>query len=404
MDYSETPTGSPHLLVFADDWGRHPSSCQHLIRQLLPKYAATWVNTIGTRAPRLDLVTLLRGVEKLRQWTAPKSEPQSLPENLNVLKPLMWPWLTRPMDRWINQRLLVRQLNRCIRSLDRPVIAITTLPIVAGLMGPLDVARWVYYCVDDFSQWPGLDQKAMEEMERAVIRQADVLVAASESLQTRLLAFRDDVALMTHGVDLDHWRQAGREPLSLEGLEPPYVVYWGLLDRRMDTAFLEHLSAALTKGTILLVGREQNSDPALSRLPRVRRIAAQRYEDLPALAAASSVLIMPYADLPVTRAMQPLKLLQYLATGKPVVVRDLPSTVSWGDCLDVARTAEEFTSAVIRRLQTGLPDGQRRSRERLSLESWESKAAFFEKLVLQSPAPVRAPHDEALRQRSLVRS
>ena len=24
------------LLVFADDWGRHPSSCQHLVRELLP--------------------------------------------------------------------------------------------------------------------------------------------------------------------------------------------------------------------------------------------------------------------------------------------------------------------------------------------------------------------------------
>ena len=36
------------FLVFADDWGRHPSSCQHLIRQLLARYPVLWVNTIGT--------------------------------------------------------------------------------------------------------------------------------------------------------------------------------------------------------------------------------------------------------------------------------------------------------------------------------------------------------------------
>jgi hypothetical protein len=35
---------------------------------------------------------------------------------------------------------------------------------------------------------------------------------------------------------------------------------------------------------------------------------------------------MPYADLAATRAMQPLKLKEYLATGRPVVVRDLPAT------------------------------------------------------------------------------
>ena len=35
---------NPPLLVFADDWGRHPSSCQHLIQELLPQYQVTWVN------------------------------------------------------------------------------------------------------------------------------------------------------------------------------------------------------------------------------------------------------------------------------------------------------------------------------------------------------------------------
>ncbi len=46
-------------------------------------------------------------------------------------------------------------------------------------------------------------------------------------------------------------------------------------------------------------------------------------EELPALAQQASVLIMPYADLPVTRVMQPLKLKEYLATGRPVVAAPL---------------------------------------------------------------------------------
>ena len=72
------------------------------------------------------------------------------------------------------------------------------------------------------------------------------------------------------------------------------------------------------------------------------------FEELPRLAREAGVLVMPYADLPVTRAMQPLKLKEYLATGRPVVVRDLPATRPWADCLDLADTAEEFR-------QCGLP-------------------------------------------------
>ena len=68
---------------------------------------------------------------------------------------------------------------------------------------------------------------------------------------------------------------------------------------------------------------------------------------LPALAGRVAVLIAPYAELPVTRAMQPLKLKEYLATGKPVVVRKLPATEEWADCCDVWRP-EGFASAVLK--------------------------------------------------------
>lgn len=372
------------LLVFADDWGRHPSSCQHLIRQLLPRYPATWVNTIGMRPPRLDLVTLRRGLEKLGHWTAPRREPRSLPENLSVVKPLMWPWLRRSFDRALNRRLLVSQLNRRLQSAPGPVIAVTTLPIVADLLGSLDVSHWVYYCVDDFSHWPGLDQKTMETMEREVIDRADVLVAASESLRQRLLSFRPHAELMTHGVDLDHWQQrSSGEPDLLGELEPPLVTYWGLVDRRMDLEFVRVLAESMSHGTIVLAGPEQNPEPALADLPRVRRLPPFLYDDLPQLAAHSAALVMPYVDSPVTRAMQPLKLLEYLATGKPVVVRELPSTRPWREGLDLARTSREFAAAVLQRLESGLPAEQRLARRRLHHESWDAKAAFFERVALQ---------------------
>jgi len=76
--------------------------------------------------------------------------------------------------------------------------------------------------------------------------------------------------------------------------------------------------------------------------------------------------------------MQPLKLKEYLATGRPVVVRDLPATREWADALDLADTPEAFSAAVRRRIATGLPAGQRGARARLAGESWTAKARAFE--------------------------
>jgi glycosyltransferase involved in cell wall biosynthesis len=392
-----TATGGPApLLVFADDWGRHPSSCQHLVRHLLGRREALWVDTIGTRPPRLDRATLARAAEKLRQWgrlrESPAGDPP--PSGLRVLRPKMWPWFRSGFDRRLNRHLLASQLGRVLRARTVLPIAVTTLPIVADLVGVLPVGRWVYYCVDDFSQWPGLDGEALGRMERDLVDRADVLVAAGPALRDRLVAMGRDAHLLTHGIDREHWiGQGGRAPAGIEGLPRPLIVFWGVVDRRMDPRFLARLASDLESGTIVLAGPVQDSDPALDRLPRLARIGPVPYEQLPGLAREASVLVMPYADLPVTRAMEPLKLKEYLATGRPVVASDLPAARPWADALDLAASPEMFSAAVRDRLASGLPDAQRAARARLADEGWDAKALRFERWITAGAG--EAPEDLA---------
>jgi glycosyltransferase involved in cell wall biosynthesis len=369
------------LLVFADDWGRHPSSCQHLVGQLLDSRQVVWVNTIGTRPPRLDLETVRRGWEKARQWL--RAVPAGLrlaPANPRVLNPRMWPWFSSNLDRGLNRRLLAQQLGPVVRGLPAPPVAITTLPIVADLTDVVPVARWVYYCVDDFSLWPGLDGVAMRRLEARLLPRMDEVIAVSDTLRDRLAGMTHrPVHLLTHGVDLEFWAGDTKESVAgLFGLEQPLILFWGITDRRMDVEFVRRLAADLTRGTVVLIGPLNSPDPTLLRLPRVVHLGPQPFDQLPGLARAAAVLVMPYADLPVTRAMQPLKLKEYLATGRPVVVRDLPATREWSDALDLADTPETFSDAVRRRIDSGVPAYQRAARVRLADESWVAKAREFE--------------------------
>jgi glycosyltransferase involved in cell wall biosynthesis len=381
---TETATAQSPLLVFADDWGRHPSSCQHLTRHLLGSHEVYWVNTIGTRSPRLDLATLYRGLEKLQHWSRPAASREPLPSGLHVLNPRMWPWFGSRLSRHLNRTLLRRQLAPLVRSLPEVPVAVTTLPVVADLVGVLPVRRWVYYCVDDFGEWPGLDQDAMRWMDDLLIARADVLVAVSDTLRDRMRARGREAHLLTHGVDLDFWSGDGAPEAvpGLEGLERPLVVFWGVVDRRLDVSFLRRLAAELKGGTIVLAGPEADPDAALRGIPGVVCLGSLPYGQLPQLAREASVLIMPYADLPVTRAMQPLKLKEYLATGRPTVVRRLPATEALADCLDQADSPEAFAAAVRRRLAAGLPEQQARARARLSSESWQEKALALERWAL----------------------
>ena len=455
------------LLVFSDDWGRHPSSCQHLTRNLLDRYPVLWVNTIGTRAPRLDRQTARRVAEKMRQWGSAgltrmfrrsskrtgtpilREQEAPLHSNLQVVNPKMWPWFSSDRDRRLNRWLITRQLSPLIEKLPKPVVAVTTLPITADLPDTLDVDRWVYYCVDDFSQWPGLDGETLRRMDHDMIQQADSLVAVSETLQSMIASQGRSSSLLTHGVDVDFWNSQrsvilrsesiarrfessrlhlrtaadsrltslsvvteetdtaiigsrlnartapgasasasisaadvlATPPTAVDGIAGPLIVFWGVIDRRMDSPSLIQLSKDLIEGTIVLIGPQQDPDPALLTLSNVRVLPAQPLSALPPIAEQANVLIMPYADLPVTRAMQPLKLKEYLATGKSVVVKRLPSTDAWADCLDAAETPAEFSQIVRNRVYSGISPAQALARCRLHQESWKSKADRFEHLL-----------------------
>lgn len=374
---SDADPGS--LLVFSDDWGRHPSSCQHLVSELLPELPVWWVNTIGTRRPRLDAATLQRGREKLGHWFGGEQNHTTLPAGLTVVNPAMWPWLTRRHDRWLNRRLLQRSLGPVVAQMPRPIVGLTTLPVVAPMMDAIQADRWVYYCVDDFSAWPGLDQSSMQTLEVDLLAQCDAVVAASTPLCDRLASLGHPSQLVTHGVHLEHWTQNGAAAAleALGGLERPLVVFWGVVDQRMDHEFVAETARQLQSGTILLVGPQQSPDEALFDSPRVVSLPPMPYEKLPSLASAAEVLIMPYIDAPVTRQMQPLKLKEYLATGKPTVVRDLPASREWADCLDLAQDARQFASLVCERIAGGLPEEQVVGRRRLSGESWRAKLDQF---------------------------
>lgn len=377
-------TTSPWL-VFADDWGRHPSSCQHLIRHILPQRHVIWVNTIGTRPPRLDWSTVTRVADKLRSWMASPDNENTVSHERSpaILSPKMWPSFRSRFGRTLNRRLLATALHPVVNALSHQPIVITTLPLTADLIGIFPSVRWVYYCVDDFTVWPGYDGVTMQLMEQKLVAKVDSIVCVSEALQERVRSMGRESQLLTHGVDLDYWQSVGNSPPPTEfaGLEPPYYLFWGVIDRRMDIQFLQALSDRLTRGTIVLVGPREDPDPRLFTLPRVAIRLAVKFTELPALAASASVLIMPYADIPATRAMQPLKLKEYLATGKPVVVRDLPATRPWSDAADLATNADEFAERVISRISPTIPENQRTARERLMDESWVAKARLFERFV-----------------------
>lgn len=379
------PPVPTQLIVFADDWGRHPSSTQHLIRELLPQYPTLWVNTVGTRKPELTIRDLMRAAGIFSNWLSkPKPrDARDLPKGLEVIAPKMYPGYRARWQRRLNAWSVMKSVHQNLLQNHRHVV-ITTLPTTADMIDTMRMDRWLFYCVDLYAQWPGVDQAIMAEMDKAQVAMVDELIAVSQVIAQNIMYCGRSPVMIDHGVDVPFWQTPATDSLiSTEWPteEKPVALFWGLLDGRMDTDWLQQL-ASQSQGRVVLAGPTAPTYNAYTFEPNCVELGAVPHHDLPAHAACASVLIMPYVDEPVTRMMQPLKLKEYLATMRPVVVRDLPSTRDWADCCDLATDADSFVQLVEERCKTGTPPEQIAARERrLAGESWTAKAAQLAELI-----------------------
>lgn len=166
------------------------------------------------------------------------------------------------------------------------------------------------------------------------------------------------------------------------------AVVVGQLNDRLDLAVLEAVRADGTPLTLIGPRRErsQEATAGFDRLiasPGVTWLGEVPETRLPELLARSGVGITPYSTSAFNRASFPLKTLEYLASGLPVVSTDLPA-VGWldTDLIDVAATPADFARKVREVLALPSSDAEAQRRwEFATTHSWGARAQQLRALI-----------------------
>jgi len=229
--------------------------------------------------------------------------------------------LERSFGRWDAQMRRVAAR----RGLERPAL-ITTHPLVAGF-APLEWASSVtFYAYDDLAEsqplrrlWPAYREayRRIRESGRAV---AAVSPAILEAIQPS-----GPSAVVPNGVEPDEWVEPGPAPKWFTDLPGPRLLYVGSLESRVDVGAIAAAAAAMPDASLALVGPlldEPHFEP-LRGLPNIHFHPPAPRAEVVALVAAADACLIPHVDSPLTRAMSPLKLYEYLAGGAPVAGLDL---------------------------------------------------------------------------------
>jgi glycosyltransferase involved in cell wall biosynthesis len=299
-------------------------------------------------------------------------------KNIFVFSPLVIPFHGNRAARWINRWLLRWSLRRACRKLDfQKPITWTFVPSSADVAGSLGERLVIYHCVDEFSKFTGTDEAAILGMERSLMEKADMVVVSSSRLYETKHRYNPNTFLVTHGVDVAHFRSAClpaiESPADCAQLKGPVIGFFGLLADWVDLEVVRYAASARPQWSFLLIGEIQTDTSALRELSNVHLLGRRSYQSLPAYCAAFDVAILPFVVNELTVAANPLKLREYLAAGLPVVATPLPEVLKLSALVRMARTPAEFLNQIEALLNEGKAGPDPAVSALMERESWDQK-------------------------------
>jgi glycosyltransferase involved in cell wall biosynthesis len=222
------------------------------------------------------------------------------------------------LDRWLQSR------SRALGLAD-PVL-VTCHPVHAGVAEREAWTDVVYYGWDDWSTFPSFEP-ASELIAWSYAQAAahDVrVIGVTQAIVDRIGAPRATV--VPNGISAVDFERVCPVPDWFAALSGPLAFYAGSLEERVDVDALIRCAQDLPRWTFVLVGYLATPGlfAELARLPNVELRQSEPRPQVLAMMAAADVCLVPHRRTPMTVAMSPLKLFEYLGAGAPVVATDLP--------------------------------------------------------------------------------
>jgi teichuronic acid biosynthesis glycosyltransferase TuaH len=368
-----------NLVVFfagtAWDGNRFPD--QHIAERLARDTPVLYVD------PPLSLYSGSSG-SQLRQLRY-RSRLQLVNDGLARFTPLTLP----PQSRGPMVPLTTLLVRSQARRVSRELCGGVRCAVVANMravFGACRESRQVLYATDDFSagaKLMGISERSLRRLERETVDRADTVIAISDHLaETLRRRGARNVVVVENGVDYELFAGTDQAPLPADVvLPPPIAGFIGHLTDRIDLQMLE--ATAATGHSLLLVG-PPSSVFDMGRLkqildrPNVQWVGRKPFESLPSYLRLIDVGLLPYADTEFNRSSFPLKVLEYLAAGRPAVVTDLPAVRSLGEAVRIAPTPHDFATAVSELLAAPKDAAAMARRRAIAAEhSWDAAAQQF---------------------------
>ena len=288
------------------------------------------------------------------------------------------------MRRWINklnQRWLVYSIQKVLKEIGwSPTLWWTYLANTVDLLPYITEQVTVCYdCADEHAAFPGfIDVPTVDKMEKELFAIASVNLVTAGELWERKKIYAHDLELIPNGAEVEHFGQALSEILAVAeevaGLPTPVVGYVGAISSWLDQEALADLAKARPEWSVVLIGPVDTDVTLIKQFNNVIFLGKKDYRDLPRYIKGFDVCVIPFKINALTVGVNPVKLYEYLAAGKPVVSTDLPEVRQFAPLVSIAENSKDFVALVTEEVMTDSREKRLLRVRTASENSWEARA------------------------------
>ena len=365
------------IVYFGNDWfAENRTSSHHIARRLAARFPLLYVESPGQRTPGTSardlkkIATKLRGATQLPRQLGPRLWHMVMPQIPLRRLPLV-ATANRAAGAWL--------VRRALRHLGfGKLISWFVAPDAGALAGRLGEDLSVYYCTDNYSAFPGVDAALLSRMDDDLARRADQIFVSSPTLLAHKQSLNPNAAHSPHGVDAELFARASEPGTPVApaaaALAKPVIGFFGLIEAWIDLELVEFLARARPEWSFLMIGRVAVPATPLMSLPNVHFPGPQPYETLPQWARAFDAAIIPYRQNQQVFNANPLKLREYLATGKPIVAVPSPEINKFAHCVRIAGEPARFLEEIEAALSEA-GDGAKRTlrQQQVRTATWDAR-------------------------------
>lgn len=370
-----------------DWWYHHPHSKNHLMRRFARAgNKVIFVNSISMGLPSLKNKDLLPKISrKLKSYA---KFAQDTPEGITVVSPATIPFYGNATARKINQKLLEAQIGRLAhrKGMTAPILWIA-IPTAAGLIGRMNESCVVYQVSDKYdanSEDHSVDPATIRRLHEYAIKHADIVLYSGRKLLDEASVGLEKSYLLEQAVDFDHWSGvADLAPAdAVLAIPRPRLGYFGAIEPWLiDQELIRRASVERPAWNWIFIGNLARGT-ALADLPNVHFIPSVPYAELPRYAAGFDICVLPWeTEHAFTSYGSAIKVREYLATGKPVVISPLPEYEPMADVLRIARSRDEFFSLIEDALAETNPALALDRQASVRSGTWDTRAEWVSNLI-----------------------